>query len=289
MQNKTDFYFHLKAQNYVNETASYYQKNIQHYKNWLTKNKLEIENTTYQTLLNYVGFLQESKSNIIINKHLKSLELYYDFKELSNIVSNVRLKTSKANTRLYLKEKELKCIYDDFKTTNTNYYQYSDKILLSLTIYQALEKQEIYNLKLSDVNLEKGTIYIASGKHLKNSRTLKLEAHQIIPLHTYITNHREENEELEQLFLPQCKAKNRLSKQLTQLHKILLFQLKEEELIYQSLKQLRQSRIVIWIKQYGLRQAQYLSGHKGITSIERYKGQDIEDLSKQIEKLHPLG
>jgi integrase/recombinase XerD len=286
---KTDFYFHLKSQNYVHETASYYQSNIKYYQNWLAINNLEIENTTYQTLLNYIGFLQESKSNVIINKHLKSLELYYDFKELPNIVSNVRLKTSKSNTRLYLKEKELKYILDTFKTTNTNYYQYSDKILLSLISCQALEIQELYNLKLQDVNLEKGTIYIASGKHLKNSRTLKLEAHQIIPLHNYITNYREEHKEMEQLFLPQSKGKHRLSKQLTGLHKMLLFQLKEEELIYQSLKQLRQSRIVIWIKQYGLRQAQYLSGHKGITSIERYKGQDIEDLSKQIEKLHPLG
>lgn len=286
---KTNFYFHLTAQNYVHETANYYQSNIKHYKNWLNENKIEIENTTYQTLLNYIGFLQETKSNIIINKHLKSIELYYDFKELPSIVSNVRLKTNKTNIRLYLKEKELKKIIETFKTTNTNYYQYSDSILLSLIIYQALEKQEIYNLKRSNINLEKGTIYIAAGKHLKNSRTLKLEAHQIIPLHTYISTHRENNEALERLFLAQYKAKSRLSKELTQLHKMLLFQLKEQELVYQSLKQLRQSRIVIWIKQYGLRQAQYLSGHKSITSIERYKGQDIEDLSKQIEKLHPMG
>lgn len=72
-----------------------------------------------------------------------------------------------------------------------------------------------------------------------------------------------------------------------------LKQLKEEtkdlEITYQSLKQLRQSRIMTWIKQQGLRQVQYLSGHKGIISIERYKGQDIEDLSKQIEKLDPFG
>ena len=63
------------------------------------------------------------------------------------------------------------------------------------------------------MDLEKGTIYIASGKHLKNSRTLKLEAHQIIPLHNYITNHREQGE---QLFLPQAKALKRLARQLGQ-------------------------------------------------------------------------
>jgi hypothetical protein len=91
------------------------------------------------------------------------------------------------------------------------------------------------------------------------------------------------------LFLPQSKALKRLAKQLGQIHKSLMIQTKELEFKYQSLKQLRQSRIVCWIKQYGLREAQYLSGHKGIDSIERYQSEDIEDLSKQIEKLHPMG
>jgi site-specific recombinase XerD len=284
---KEDFKTYLENKKYVKETVNYYYKNALYYENWLEENKLNLTEANYTDLMNYIGFLQEQgKSNVMINKHLKSIELYYNYKEISNIAHNVRVKSSKQEAKLYLNEKDINTLYKQYEIDSNNYYKYSDKILLSFIIYQSLELKELVNLKLENIDLEKGTIYIASGKYLKNSRIVKLEAHQIIPLHTYITSHREQGE---QLFLPQSKALKRLAKQLGQIHKSLMIQTKELEFKYQSLKQLRQSRIVCWIKQYGLREAQYLSGHKGIDSIERYQSEDIEDLSKQIEKLHPMG
>ena len=285
---KESFFLHLKTKGYVKETANYYDSNRKHYEKWLTENKLTLVQVMYTDLMNYIGFLQtqEDKSNVMINKHLKAIELYYNYKELPNIANNVRVRKGKQEAKLYLTEKDITQLYKHYKSTSVSYYSYSDKLLLSLCIYQALELKELLNLKLEDINLEKGTIYIASGTHLKNSRTLELEAHQILPLHNYIINHREEGE---QLFLPQGLAKARLAKQLGKIHNSLVAQTEELPFNYQSLKQLRQSRIVIWIKQYGLRETQYLSGHKGIDSIERYQSGDIEDLSKQIEKLHPLG
>ncbi|WET69682.1 hypothetical protein [Sphingobacterium sp.] len=44
------------------------------------------------------------------------------------------------------------------------------------------------------------------------------------------------------------------------------------------LNQLRQSRITLWIKQYGLRKTQYLAGFKRVGNVERYRQQDSEDL-----------
>ncbi len=284
---KDTFYLHLKNKDYVKEVVNYYSKNAVYYENWLEENKLILQKTKYTHLMNYIGYLQaQGKSNVMINKHLKSIELYYNYKELPNIANNVRLRSGKQEAKLYLSEKDLNTLYKHYKVTATNYYKYSDKLLLSLTIYQGLELKELVNLKVENIDLEKGSIYIASGKYLKNSRTLQLEAHQIIPLHNYITNYREQGE---QLFLPQGKALKRLAKQLGQIHKTLVVQTKALEFNYQSLKQLRQSRIVCWIKHHGLRETQYLSGHKGIDSIERYQSEDIEDLSKQIEKLHPMG
>ena len=57
---------------------------------------------------------------------------------------------------------------------------------------------------------------------------------------------------------------------------------------YLNLEQLRQSRITIWVKQEGLRKAQYLAGHKYVSSTERYQQIDLEELQKEIEKHHPL-
>ena len=53
--------------------------------------------------------------------------------------------------------------------------------------------------------------------------------------------------------------------------------------------QLRQSRLTLWIRQYGLRQAQYMAGFKRVGNVERYRQQDTEDLREYVRKYHPLG
>ena len=50
----------------------------------------------------------------------------------------------------------------------------------------------------------------------------------------------------------------------------------------------RQSRYAIWIKQYGLRKAQYLAGFKHPSSIQIYQDQDLQDLKEVILRWHPL-
>ena len=65
-------------------------------------------------------------------------------------------------------------------------------------------------------------------------------------------------------------------------------QLKTENIEIKSLSHLRQSRYAIWLKQYGLRQSQYLAGFKNTSSIVKYGKIDLEDLKSAIEKYHPL-
>ena len=52
-------------------------------------------------------------------------------------------------------------------------------------------------------------------------------------------------------------------------------------------QQLRQSRLSLWVKQYDIRQAQYMAGHKYVSSTERYQSTNLEDLQKELEKHHP--
>jgi len=68
--------------------------------------------------------------------------------------------------------------------------QHTDKRVINKRL-QAIALHDILNLKLQDVNLEKGTLYIPAGKRHFNSRIVKLEAHQIIQIHSYITQHRQ--------------------------------------------------------------------------------------------------
>ena len=57
----------------------------------------------------------------------------------------------------------------------------------------------------------------------------------------------------------------------------------------ESLLHLRASVITKWLKKYNLRKAQYLAGHRYISSTEKYLTNDLEGLSEEINKYHPLG
>ena len=64
-------------------------------------------------------------------------------------------------------------------------------------------------------------------------------------------------------------------------------QLKHRHPSFRNAQQLRANRIVLWLKQYNLRQVQYMAGHRYISSTERYQMDKVEDLQKQLGKYHP--
>ena len=52
--------------------------------------------------------------------------------------------------------------------------------------------------------------------------------------------------------------------------------------------QIRASVITNWLKQYNLRQVQYLAGHRYISSTERYLEDDLENLHDMVNNFHPI-
>ncbi len=269
------------------------------YQLWLDRHKITIEQTTYQTLLDYIVCLrtEEQRSRSYINNQLNGISHYYRYKGISNMAYGVRLRGTKTQAKLLLTSNELDYIYEHYQdvTKKQDFYSYSNKILLGLFIYQAADLKEILNLFLEDLDLQKGTIRLPAGKYKKNSRIVKLESHQIIPLHEYIHQHRNKWRHIEDhdyntnlLFAPQAYKYHRLSNQFVAINKSIKNNIDLKGIHYQSLRQLRQSRIAIWIKQHGLRQAQYLSGMKHIIVLEKLQRLDIEDLADKLKEFHPL-
>ncbi len=263
---------------------------------WLKGNKLKFKTVKYNQLLNYIGHLQEQeKSKTSINTTLRTIEHYYHFLKIDNIALNVRIKGITQEQILLLTEDELNSIYTNYENkTKHGYFKYSNKLMLGLMLFQALDKQDLMNLEVTDLDLKKGIIKVPGGVRRKNSRVVKLEANQIIPFHDYITNFRgigrngiKSNESSERLFSPNCNKEQRVHDQL----KVLVRTIKEQnqEINIKRLTQLKQSRIGIWIDLYGLRKAQYLAGYKDVGNIEKYRNKDMKNLSKQIEMFHPLG
>ncbi len=274
---------------------------------WLQLNKLTVKTIKYNQLLNYIGHLQnQEKSKTSINTTLRAIEHYYHFLDaqrllnssteaIQNIALNVRLRGVAQEQIILLTEEELQEIYTNYQDkTKHGYFKYSNKLLLGLMIFQALDKQDLMNLELEDLDLKKGIIKVPGGVRRKNSRTVKLEANQIIPFHDYITdfrgigrNNKPNTEQSEKLFNPNCNKEQRLHEQL----KVLVKTIKEQNptINIKRLTQLKQSRIGIWIDLFGLRKTQYLSGYKNVGNIEKYRNKDMKNLSKQIEMFHPLG
>jgi site-specific recombinase XerD len=56
----------------------------------------------------------------------------------------------------------------------------------------------------------------------------------------------------------------------------------------QNPKQIRASAITNWLKNYNLRQVQYMAGHKYVSSTERYQLNNLDNLQSKLEKYHPL-
>lgn len=52
--------------------------------------------------------------------------------------------------------------------------------------------------------------------------------------------------------------------------------------------QIRASVIAEWTRRYDVRIVQYMSGHKYVSSTERYQATNLEDLQEQLRKYHPL-
>lgn len=298
MSEKRSNYFNFCIENLqlTYSTARYKDNIVKNYLTWLKVDETKSKSVTYGKLLDYIGYLQEQKtSKYTINYILRAISQYNEFKGFTNSAKNVVLKGVTTHQPLYLIEEELRLIYDNFTSFNTKgHYLFSDKIMLGLMIFQALDERDIFRLEVQHINFETGTIYIPSGSLKKESRVLPLQAHQILPLKNYIDNHRkahhkQHNEEIsDKLFYPNCEKLHRLHDQIKLLSKAVKQTAETIGIKVTKLYLLRQSRIAIWLKQYGMRKAQYLAGYRAINSIENYKLNDVTDLQEDIKRFHPL-
>ncbi len=290
------FKIYLEKKHFTEKTIKEIERTIKNYTNWLEKKSLTINDAKYQDILNYVGHLQaQNYKKVSINIVLKQLEHYYKYKDLDNPALGLRLIGQTENRPNLFSIEDLDKIYNTYKSKEIGIYRDTDKLILGLIIYQALDIQSILNLKKEDINLEKGEL-MANPKTIRGqtgparatgpsraSRIIKLESHQILPFNYYIENiHKSIRNHL---FTDKERT---LVNQLQFITKRLKNQLKEKDIVLKSLNQLRQSRYAIWYKQYGIRQSQYLGGFKSPYTIQKYANMDIEDLKSAVEKFHPL-
>jgi integrase/recombinase XerD len=269
--------------------------NIKRFEIWAKEQHYtEIDLITYLELLGYVQHEKERGLKVqSVKLRLGSLKKYFEYlKHIGLIEKNptrkIKLKGElKTITQNVLSYTELEQLYNDYlkleeKQSNnklTPFVKQRNQVLTGLLIWQGAVSGEIEKIQLEHINFEQGTIYIPKSRR-GASRDLKLFNNQILQLYKYI------NEARTQLNPKQ----NELI--TGNIHNHIYYILEELKGINQKINnasQLRASMIIHWIKVHGKRQAQYMAGHKYISSTEKFELQEIDSLTDTLLKHHPFG
>lgn len=281
--------------------------------NWLEAERLQPQDARYNDLLDFVDYCKsEGNSKKHINSKLRSVRNFYEYlrKQNPGIINPA--------TNLHLKGTPKKVISGiiDFKELETLYHCFApkagqvppndnrgkrNKAILGLLVYQGVTTEELHRLEPGHLKLREGKIHIP-GNRRRNSRTLELKPFQILELHEYINEVRpkiiKEITKPGPARKPDKINKPRLENQLfisingsENIKNSLLHMFRDVQKIAPNItnaKQIRQSVIVHWLKNHNPRQAQYMAGHKYVSSTERYETNNLDNLQSKLEICHPL-
>lgn len=257
------------------------------FKVYLHKLSSSIESFGHEHLMQYIRYRKSQGVKAkTINLELKQISWFLEFKELPNVAEPIRLKgVQRRIPHDLFTEQQLDDIYNRFPQCKNSWTHENTlktyHLILGLKIYQGLQEQELAKLEISHLQLDKGKIYVPSTRRT-NKRILDLKPFQVLPLHEYLLTERKSlNEEIEGNYLFHAK---RLKRGLPRIKEMIC----RYEPRLKSLLQIRSSVITNWLKHYNLRETQYMAGHRYVSSTERYRTDNLEDLQKELDKYHPL-
>jgi len=310
------FETYLQGKGLTSATIYRYKRFITVFKAWYGND--EVINCQKKDILNYLNYLNNRNLQAISrNNTLIALRHYFDSLMHNGMIASnptalIKLRGVKrrklhhtytpeelselADTYYHL---EVKRTQEKLTTGTGGQYlhqrTYNAKMrnytMLLFFTHQGITTSEVLRLKVEDIELHKASVKITKGTRRGNARTLPLHATQIGALMQYLNEIRpqlETGSTDNTLFLPIPKNDPKAKKEAQTSFKLFVRQLKRLNRNFNSLEQLRASVITYWIKTCGLRKAQYLAGHKSITSTEEYLPNYIEDLAEDITKFNPF-
>jgi site-specific recombinase XerD len=289
----------MTLRNYLQN--EYSKTSLSGYENMINRFVLALgskaEKASYTDVLDYIGLLREQNLHPkSLRNNLFAIKIYYRF----------LIATGKRNDHpcqyLYLKDQINRAIqvealypkeiienlFESWESKN-KIHQTRDKIIISFLVYQALTVLEITQIKVSDINLEDGTVKV-KGNSKNKGRTLSLKPKQILLFHNYLKT------EYKSYYKQQKPSKRKdyfiLSEEGLQLYQGGINRMinggKDQQNKLIPLK-IRQSVIAHLLKENNdIRIVQEFAGHRRTASTEAYKQTGLEELKSAIDKLHPL-
>jgi len=280
--------------------SKYSTTSIRSYENMIRRFRLSLgelaDEAGYHDVLDYIGQLRgQGLHPKSLRNNLFAVKIYFDYlvetgKRNDHPCKYLNLKDQVnrqiAVESLYSRE-VLEELYEHYQARKAE-NQRRDKIIISLLIYQALTVLEISQIRVEDVKLEAGTVYIR--ENVKNrGRTLDLKPKQILLMHSYL------KEDWKRYWRKRPPRKRFdyfiLSENGVQIWKSGINRMinrgREKGDRITPMK-IRQSVIANLLKEgHDLRVVQVFAGHRRTASTEAYKQTGLEELKAAIEKLHP--
>jgi len=259
---------------------------------WLETENLSVEECTYTDLLSLVKIYRDKGFSIHNqNKHILGIKHYYNYlKHIGKVkyspAENLLVRGNiQKLPRDILSKKQLEEMYENYNPETA--VQKRNKIMLGLLIYQGLTRDELDRLEPNNINLEKGIIHIKRNVKLRQ-RILKLAACQILPLQEYLTETRKTLQELRKEKTNKLLINTGRVESINEITRELLRELRLKHDFLKSFIQVRNSVISNWITEKNIREVQYLAGHGSINSTQRYVQVNMQELTEQLNKYHPL-
>ncbi len=274
---------------------------------WLKSEGISVETCTYNDLMAYVQSLKGKVKQKTIELYLTKISHYFEYlkatkKRKSNPVNQIKVQgIQRQELHEILNKGELEQLYQNYEVyendhPNKHYHWFNNqqlsqkrnKVIIGLIVYQGLDTAALTNLQTTDLKLREGKIQVP-GSRKSNARTLKLQADQILDLMEYqqVTRGKllkQSNQQSDRLLISIGQ-----SQKLYNTLQCLLKQLKTLNPKVTSIRQLRASVITYWLKNYNLREVQYMAGHRYVSSTEAYLINDLDDLQEEVSKYHPMG
>jgi integrase/recombinase XerD len=279
---------HLKEEGFKPETVYQHCKYASYFLAWTAEESLSLNQITYTEILDFADHLKKDSKGInLINRVMLAVRYYFTYLQHEgqlnyNPAAGISLKGAiRTVPRDLLDKTELEDLYESYLIKDERTHR--NKVILGLLVYQALTREELETIRPEHLKLREGKIQVPqTGK--QNGRILNLQPHQILDLQEY-------------MLLVRPKLQSRSARLFTgrndleELKNTLLHLNHALRRINSKVKhavQIRQSVITEWLKEKDLRTVQYMAGHRYVSSTERYRESNLEDLKEALSKHHPL-
>jgi len=265
----------------TSSTAIGYQRAIEHFR--LHCN----EQSSNAQIVDYLH-----RFNIHLPRDISAIKKYFDYliitqQRTDHPCKKLKMRTPKKAVQVHqlFTSQELELLLSKEERyailTQRNY------VLISLLIYQGLTPQNLSNLRMQDIDPDRGIVYVMATKKLTR-RTLELRPNQVLRLYRYMNESRVELVKTGTPSLLVTQQGKKMSVDTINRLFVPLQGLFTDKNLNPTT--IRKSVIANWIneQQLPLEDVQLLAGHKWLSTTEGYRIENRENKREQINKYFPL-